>query len=63
MSDLSQASGAKPETDDFSNVGRTAWWRRGFFASQTAYVAAALVAIMVVMSLLSPAFLSSARPT
>jgi ribose transport system permease protein len=59
MSDLSQASGAKSETSDFSNVGRTAWWRRGFFASQTAYVAAALVVIMVVMSLLSPAFLSS----
>ena len=64
MSDISQASGsqasdAKSEAGDFSNVGRTAWWRRGFFASQTAYVAAALVVIMIIMSLLSSAFLSS----
>jgi ribose transport system permease protein len=58
MSDISQASGAKSESTDFSNVGRTAWWRRGFFASQTAYVAAALIVIMIVMSLLSSAFLS-----
>jgi ribose transport system permease protein len=62
MSDMSQASGSqasgKSEGSDFSNVGKTAWWRRGFFASQTAYVAAALVAIMIVMSLLSSAFLS-----
>ena len=57
MSDMSQTSG-KSEAGDFSNVGKTAWWRRGFFASQTAYVAAALVVIMVVMSLLSSAFLS-----
>ena len=57
MSDMSQASG-KSEAGDFSNVGKTAWWRRGFFASQTAYVAAALVVIMVIMSLLSSAFLS-----
>jgi ribose transport system permease protein len=64
MSEISQASGsrasdAKSEAGDFSNVGRTAWWRRGFFASQTAYVAAALVVIMIIMSLLSSAFLSS----
>jgi ribose transport system permease protein len=58
MSDISQAPGAKSESTDFSNVGRTAWWRRGFFASQTAYVAAALIVIMIVMSLLSSAFLS-----
>ena len=62
MSDISQTSGSqatgKSEAGDFSNVGKTAWWRRGFFASQTAYVAAALVAIMIVMSLLSSAFLS-----
>ena len=57
MSDMSQASG-KSEAGDFSNVGKTAWWRRGFFASQTAYVAAALVVIMIIMSLLSSAFLS-----
>jgi ribose transport system permease protein len=62
MSDISQTSSSqatgKSEAGDFSNVGKTAWWRRGFFASQTAYVAAALVAIMIVMSLLSSAFLS-----
>ena len=56
MSELSPATGT--ETDNFSNVGRTRWWRRGFFASQTAYVAAALIAIMIVMSFLSSAFLS-----
>jgi ribose transport system permease protein len=56
MSELSPATGT--ETDTFSNVGRTRWWRRGFFASQTAYVAAALIAIMIVMSFLSSAFLS-----
>jgi ribose transport system permease protein len=61
MSDISQTSGSQAsgkEAGDFSNVGKTAWWRRGFFASQTAYVAAALVAIMIIMSLLSSAFLS-----
>ncbi|WP_201864352.1 ABC transporter permease [Microvirga soli] len=57
MSELSPATGS--QTSDFSNVGRTRWWRRGFFASQTAYVAAALIAIMIVMSFLSSAFLSS----
>ncbi|WP_201833212.1 ABC transporter permease [Microvirga zambiensis] len=57
MSEFSPAAGT--ETNDFSNVGRTRWWRRGFFASQTAYVAAALIAIMIVMSFLSSAFLSS----
>jgi ribose transport system permease protein len=62
MNDLSQASNQTsspaPGASDFSNVGRTGWWRRGFFASQTAYVAAALVVIMIVMSVLSSAFLS-----
>ncbi|MFL5205379.1 MAG: ABC transporter permease [Microvirga sp.] len=56
MSELSPATGT--ETSDFSNVGRARWWRRGFFASQTAYVAAALIVIMIVMSFLSSAFLS-----
>jgi len=54
---MSEASRAA-DSGDFSNVGRTRWWRRGFFASQTAYVAAALIAIMIVMSVLSSAFLS-----
>jgi ribose transport system permease protein len=56
MNELSPATSS--ETNNFSNVGRTRWWRRGFFASQTAYVAAALVVIMLVMSFLSSAFLS-----
>ena len=56
MSELSPAT--RSDTSDFSNVGRSRWWRRGFFASQTAYVAAALIVIMVVMSFLSSAFLS-----
>jgi len=58
MSDLSPATSRETEASDFSNVGRAQWWRRGFFASQTAYVAAALIAIMFVMSFLSSAFLS-----
>jgi ribose transport system permease protein len=58
MNDMGSVSSPAPGTQDFSNVGRTGWWRRGFFASQTAYVAAALVVIMIVMALLSPAFLS-----
>src|SRR3712207_1173208 len=56
MNELSPTTSS--EANDFSNVGRTRGWRRGFFASQTAYVAAALIVIMLVMSLLSSAFLS-----
>ena len=55
MNDVSQAQGPAAQTGDFANIGRTGWWRRGFFASQTAYVAVALIAIMVVMSVLSSA--------
>ena len=44
---------------DFSNVGQVAWHRRGFFASQTFYVALAFVVIAIIMALLSPAFLTS----
>jgi ribose transport system permease protein len=58
MNDMAPASSRAAGAGDFSNVGRTGWWRRGFFASQTAYVAAALIVIMIVMALLSPAFLS-----
>ncbi|WP_262028225.1 ABC transporter permease [Microvirga sp. Mcv34] len=56
MSELSPATSS--DASDFSNVGRARWWRRGFFASQTAYVAVALIVIMIVMSFLSSAFLS-----
>jgi ribose transport system permease protein len=55
MNDISTAT---EPASGFSNVGRTGWWQRGFFASQTAYVAGALILIMIVMSLLSSAFLS-----
>jgi ribose transport system permease protein len=58
MNDLATAS-PSAQADGFSNVGHTSWWRRGFLASQTAYVAGALVLIMIVMALLSPAFLSA----
>ena len=40
----------------FSNVGRIRWWRRGVFASQTAYVALALLVLLVVMHFASPYF-------
>jgi ribose transport system permease protein len=40
----------------FSNVGRTRWWRRSIFASQTAYVTIALLVLLVVMNFASPYF-------
>ncbi|MBB4015635.1 ribose transport system permease protein [Chelatococcus caeni] len=58
-SETSSAPAGALKTGDFANVGRAAWWQRGFFASQTAYVAAALIAIVIVMALMSPAFLSA----
>lgn len=45
-----------PQT--FSNVGRSRFWQRGFFASQSAYVMLALILIIVLMSALSPNFLT-----
>ncbi|BAM91217.1 high-affinity D-ribose transport protein, ABC superfamily, membrane [Bradyrhizobium oligotrophicum S58] len=42
----------------FTNVGATKWWNRGLFASQTAYVTLALLALIVVMSFASPYFLT-----
>ena len=49
-----------PETlaAELSNVGRAAWHRRGFFASQTAYVTGALLLLAAVLSTLAPVFLS-----
>lgn len=43
----------------FTNVGRTRFWQRGFLASQSAYVLAALVVLIIVMSFLSPNFLTA----
>jgi ribose transport system permease protein len=40
----------------FSNVGRTRWWQRSIFASQTAYVTFALLLLLVVMNFASPYF-------
>jgi ribose transport system permease protein len=42
----------------FSNVRRTRFWQRGFLASQSAYVLVALVVLIIVMSMLSPQFLT-----
>jgi ribose transport system permease protein len=40
----------------FTNVGRTRWWQRGIFASQTGYVLLALLVLLVVMHFASPYF-------
>jgi len=42
----------------FSNVRRARFWQKGFLASQSAYVLAALIVIVAVMALLSPNFLT-----
>jgi ribose transport system permease protein len=42
----------------FSNVRRTRFWQRGFLASQSAYVLVALVVLIIIMSMLSPHFLT-----
>jgi ribose transport system permease protein len=48
----------RTEAPGFANVGRTAWHRQGFFASQTAYVGGALLVLVVIVSIVSPAFLT-----
>ena len=40
----------------FANVGEARWWQRGIFASQTGYVALALLVLLVVMHFASPYF-------
>jgi ribose transport system permease protein len=42
----------------FANVGQEKWWRRGIFASQTGYVAIALLLLVLVMHFASPFFLT-----
>ena len=42
----------------FTNVGRTRFWQKGFLASQSAYVLAALVLLIIIMSFLSPNFMT-----
>jgi ribose transport system permease protein len=43
---------------EFTNVGQAAWYSRGFFATQTAYVSGALLILIVAMAMASPAFLT-----
>ena len=43
---------------EFANVGRAAWHSRGFLATQTAYVLAALLILGAAMAVASPAFLT-----
>jgi ribose transport system permease protein len=42
----------------FGNVGTTQWWKRGAFASQTAYVAVAFVLITLLVAVFARNFLS-----
>ncbi|OJT98359.1 MAG: sugar ABC transporter permease [Rhizobium sp. 63-7] len=55
MTDTTQAS----PPQGFSNVRRTRFWQRGFLASQSAYVLAALIVLIVFMSFASPNFLTA----
>lgn len=40
----------------FTNIGKSKWWQRGIFASQTGYVLLALAALLVIMHFASPYF-------
>jgi ribose transport system permease protein len=40
----------------FANIGKTRWWHRGLFASQTGYVLVALIALIIIMNFASPYF-------
>ncbi|WP_315719027.1 MULTISPECIES: ABC transporter permease [unclassified Bradyrhizobium] len=57
MSVPSETSTANTDVT-FTNVGSARWWHRGVFASQTAYVTLALIALIVIMSFASPYFLT-----
>ena len=46
-------------TSEFTNVGRTAWHKRGFLAGQTAYVTLALLAIVVLLTIFAGNFASA----
>jgi len=43
---------------DFANVRQAAWHSRGFLATQTAYVTAALIILIVIIELIAPVFLT-----
>lgn len=49
---------AQLTSQGFSNVKATRFWQRGFLASQSAYVLAALVVLIIIMSTLSPNFMT-----
>lgn len=49
---------AQTHAQTFTNVGQTRFWQRGFLASQSAYVLAALIVLIVVMHFLSPNFMT-----
>lgn len=55
MTTQNNAAGAER---GFANVRRPPWWRRGFFATQSAYVAGALIVLMALIWALAPVFLS-----
>ncbi|MCP3475083.1 ABC transporter permease [Bradyrhizobium sp. CCGUVB1N3] len=40
----------------FTNVGKTRWWQRGLFATQTGYVLLALLVLLAIMHFASPYF-------
>jgi ribose transport system permease protein len=44
---------------EFTNVGRAPWWRRGAFASQSAYVLAALVVLVAGIWIVAPVFMTA----
>ena len=51
-------SSTKHAVSEFTNVGRVAWHRRGFFASQTAYVSVALVVLVAIITGIAPEFMT-----
>jgi len=43
----------------YANIREEQWWRRGVFASQTGYVTAALIVLVLVMNFASPYFFTA----
>jgi len=60
---LPETSQSSQFSQTFTNVGRKTWYSQGFFASQTAYVTAALVAIMILMGVFSSNFFTAGNLT
>jgi ribose transport system permease protein len=53
---------SQPATE-FTNVGTVAWFRRGFFASQTFYVFIAFAIITLTIAIIAPSFLTQGNLT